>query len=427
MSGAIAMIGIPAPTRLTFLLFFFVLVFQAGCGTNSSHNPDQGADAEGKNPFVKFDALPKCDAFGINLYQQLKANSGNLCFSPLSLHIALAMTGAGADGATETEIADAIDLDLRDTTSHQSMGDLQRHLSELAKSENLDIRIANRLWAADSINFNKDFAEVTKEHYLAEAENIDFQNVETARQTINEWISEQTESRIVELLPDGSLTPNTQLVLTNTLYFNGKWRLPFNEKRTRSGPFYVNPDKSVDAELMHVEGDFRYHKFADKQIIELPYGDDQLSLLVLLPDTEAGMQKLESQLNLESLQNWISQLEKQAVNVVIPKFKVNTKPKLVSALQSLGIVSAFDQKTADFSGMANTSSLCISGVIHQAEIEVSESGTEAAAGTAVIMNLPMAAGANPPKFRADHPFIFMIRDQRSDAILFMGRLADPTL
>lgn len=419
------MFDFPTSTRISLWLLISILVFHTACNTEKSNPVTHERKVIRTRPPVDPGGLPKCDTFGMNLYQHLKTSPGNLCFSPTSLQIALAMTGAGAEGSTKNEIAEALNLDLHDENIHQSMYDLQLHLSELTKADSLDVKLANRLWASDSIKLRDSFSKITRDQYQAEAEILNFQEVETARKTINDWVALNTENRIGELLPQGSLTPTTELVLTNALYFQGQWNLPFEEKRTKPGLFYVSDHKSVETQLMNRKGKFRYAKIDDKQVIELPYGDGQLSMLVFLPDSQQGLLAIENQLNPETLNAWLSQLKNQKVAVTFPKFTMRSNPKLVNALKGLGIESAFDFKQANFSGITENNNLAIADVIHEAEIEVSEKGTEAAAATAVITKAPSAAAQKTPIFRADHPFIFMIRDQASEAILFMGRLENP--
>lgn len=420
------MFGFLPKTHLLLLLGISGLVLQPGCDKHSSEERNNAQVIQSAHSPIVGKALPRCDAFGIDLYQQLSRQAGNLCFSPLSIQIALAMTGSGSEGVTEDEIAKTIRLDLRDKSVHQRMEDLQLHLAELTHSQSFDIRIANRLWGNDSFKFGNEFSKITRDHYSAAAKHLNFGETEKARNTINDWVAEKTEYRIAELLPEGSLSPTTQLVLTNALFFKGKWQLPFNEKRTREGSFFVRDDDSVNVELMRIKDEFRYGEFGDKKIIQLPYGEGELSMFVLLPESPEAMQALESQLDLKKLKEWTSQLERQRVDVTLPKFKVRSDAKLVAALQAIGIQSAFDAEKADFSGITDSSGLSISDVIHQSEIEVSESGTEASAATAVLMNLPSAANSKTREFRADHPFIFIIGDPKKDVILFMGRLNNPS-
>lgn len=251
---------------------------------------------------------------------------------------------------------------------------------------------------------------------------------ERARQTINSWVADNTEQKIKDLIPAGVLTRDTSLVLTNAVYFHGLWSAPFDQQATEEADFYLGADRTTRVPLMHQQKRFRYAVDDGVQILELPYGEDDLSMVVLLPEAREGLARLESSLSLLNLQKWLKQVSLREVIVHLPRFKTTSQFELSETLASLGMVSAFDPSRADFSGINGKRNLYISAALHKAYVDVNEEGTEAAAATGIVISRSSIAVVpeKPPVFRADHPFVFLIRDRRSDAILFLGRLLDPS-
>jgi hypothetical protein len=269
---------------------------------------------------------------------------------------------------------------------------------------------------------------LTKENYGAGLREVDFVNAaerEQARKTINSWVEKETKEKIKDLIPQGVLDALTRLVLTNAIYFKGDWALEFDKKQTTDAPFKISADKEVTVPLMYQKGDFKYAQEDGLQIIELPYKGDELSMVVLLPAEVDGLAELEKSLTPKDLNRWSTLLRKREVYVYLPKFKMTTGPlELGGVLKAMGMKDAFSLPPADFSGMTGSRDLFISNVLHKAFVAVDEKGTEAAAATAVVVTLTAELAASPV-FRADHPFVFVIKDNRSGSILFMGRLTNP--
>ncbi|MFA5031668.1 MAG: serpin family protein [bacterium] len=372
------------------------------------------------------------NTFAFDLYANLKNNEGNLFFSPYSISTALAMTYAGARGNTQTQMAKVLHFDLLDTTSlHPAFKNLI--VETQSKNKNYQLNIANTLWGQKGYKFLNEFLKITKANYGAGFKEIEFGNTELARKTINSWVEEQTKNKIKDIIRPGTISPLTQLVLTNAIYFKGNWVKEFDEKGNKKGtqeaPFYVKPDKGIQVLMMSQKGNFNFVETDKFQAIELPYKGGNLSMFVLLPKKVDGLAELENSLVSDNLSKWIENLQNHEVRVYFPQFKMTSEFSMAGTLNSMGVTDAFSSQSADFSGMAGDTGLFISTVIHKAFIDVNEKGTEAAAVTVVKMQVesrrPMVRQKQIPVFRADHPFIFLIRDNRSGSILFIGRLINP--
>jgi serpin B len=367
------------------------------------------------------------NAFAIDLYDQLRKQSGNLFFSPASISTALAMTYAGAHGDTATEMAKTLHYTLPPQRLHPAMGVLLANLN--APHDGYQLREANALWGQQGDTVLNDFLTLTKSDYGAGFKQVDFINhTEAARLTINQWVAQQTDDKIKDLLQRGDVDSKTKLVLTNAIYFKGGWKEQFDKVQTRDEDFHLSGMQNVKAPMMHSDGGFSYFDGRTFQILEILYKSSELSMIVLLPDDVSGLPALEQAMTVSNTKQWLGQLRPVSkVILTLPKFKMTQQFQLQSALGSMGMPLAFGAQ-ADFSGITGNRDLLISAVIHKAYVDVNEEGTEAAAATAVVMRGNMARMQEPatPVFRADHPFIFLIRDNRSGGILFMGRVADPT-
>jgi serpin B len=368
--------------------------------------------------------------FAFDLYGRLRADQGNLFFSPTSISTALAMTLAGASGDTAAEMAKSLHFELPKDQLDAAMRDLLASWKSSEKKRGYQLSVANRLWAQTGQPFLPAYLTVTRTDYGAELARLDFaHNAEQSRQTINQWVEDQTAGKIKDLILSAAQLSGARLVLTNAVYFKGDWTDPFRKNQTKDEDFQLSPEQAVKAPLMHARHHFRYASVDGLQVLELPYGDQSLSLVALLPAKKDGLAELEQQLTFANWQKWTQGLVSQDVIVFLPRFKTSTQFELKSMLQSVGITSAFNPQTADFSGMTGGKDFYISAVLHKAYVDVNEEGTEAAAATGIIMRATAMRVPNPqppPVFRADHPFVFAIRDNRNGAVLFIGRLADPT-
>ncbi|MCK5800945.1 MAG: serpin family protein [Deltaproteobacteria bacterium] len=367
--------------------------------------------------------------FALDLYASLAADKKhkekNLFFSPFSISTALAMTAAGARGQTAEQMAKVLHLEVADAKLHAAFGATLKALRAASRSRGNALAIANGLWGQKGYPFLKTFRALVSRHYSAGLRGVDFKKApESARRTINAWVEGKTRHKIKNLIPPHVLNALTRLVLTNAIYFKGAWTTKFAQKKTRPRPFHLSSGNSVRVPLMQVKARFGFAKDEFFQVLELPYKGKKLSMVVILPRRGVGLPFLEKKLSASWLRKKLQRVRRQKVKVFFPKFKMTSALRLGDKLKALGMPLAFSNQ-ADFSGMTRRPELKISKVIHQAFLDVNEEGTVAAAATAVVMKLRGGRPPAEPTFRADHPFVFLIRDRASGSILFLGRVMDP--
>ena len=373
--------------------------------------------------------------FALALYGRLAAREkGNLFLSPYSISSALAMTFAGARGLTQREMAAALHFPESGEALHASFGRLTQGLNALGKGGKVELSVANALWGQKGSSFLPGFIDLGRRSYGAGLSSLDFRSdPEGARAVINAWVEKETRRKIKDLVPSGALGPRTRLVLTNAVYFKGSWARQFEKAATREEPFTLPDGAKAKAPLMRQEAEFGYAETPELQALELPYSGKELSMVVVLPRKADGLPALERVLDERRLAGWLAGLASRKVEVVLPRFKVTAAFQLNEPLIGLGMPSAFKLSEvplpdeADFSGMTGGRHLFISAALHKAFVDVNEEGTEAAAATAVLMAVAESVEPPTPVFRADHPFLFLIRDRRDGTVLFLGRLADPRL
>jgi serpin B len=367
--------------------------------------------------------------FAFDLYQQLKSEEGNLFYSPYSISLALAMTYAGARGETETQMADALDFLLSQDKLHPAFNALSLELDSRGEGaqgkdgEGFRLNIVNAIWGQKDYNFLTDFLDVLAVNYGAGLRVLDFMNApEDSRVTINDWVADQTEGRIEDLIPPGLINALTRLVLTNAIYFNAAWEYPFDEDITRDGTFYLLGGSQVKVPMMSQSEHLGYTEGDGYLAVELPYDGEELSMVILLPDS-GQFEAFEAALDAEQVAAIIESLNYREVALTMPKFEFDSEFSLSKALSALGMPVAFTTG-ADFSGMTGNHDLYIADVVHQAFVAVDEAGTEAAAATAVVMEL--TAMPDVVEVTIDRPFIFFIRDIETGSILFVGRTLNPS-
>lgn len=367
--------------------------------------------------------------FAFALYHQVRRQNGNLFLSPASLSTALAMTYGGAKGMTRQEMSSVLHFH-PEQDPHDGFATLLQILNSTGSRGGYSLATANRLWGAEGYQFDASFLRLTEDKYRAELESLDFRNPERARRTINNWVEKQTRKKIVDLISAGVLQENTRLVLTNAIYFEGGWASEFSKQATQKATFHLTAEETIDVLTMEQQKNFPYTEDADAQVLALPYRGNELSMVVVLPKKNEGLATVESNLTNDRYEGWMKDLGRaRPIITYLPKFKLKSQFRLSGALKSMGMKTAFSH-AADFSAMSKNERLSISAVIHQAFVEVDEVGTEAAAATAigVAPTASIIEDQEPPEpitFRADHPFLFMIRDNRTSAILFMGRMQHP--
>ncbi|MEM4202240.1 MAG: serpin family protein [Candidatus Hadarchaeum sp.] len=361
-------------------------------------------------------------SFALDLYRVVRGSEGNLFFSPYSISLALAMTYAGARGFTAQEMAEVLHFTLPQERLHPAFNALDLALMA-QNSENFRLNIANSIWGQIGFEFRQEFLDVLALNYGAGLRGLNFrENPESARVRINDWVSEQTKEKIKDLIPPGAIDALTRLVLTNAIYFNAVWEHQFSENLTADGVFTLLDGSQVTVPMMSwPKGErIRYTEGEGYRAVELPYRDTTAAMLVILPES---FEEFEGTLTAGRLREIVASLESQNVIVKMPKFRFEFPLDLTETLAGMGMATAFSDQ-ADFTGMAEDR-LKISKVLHKAFISVDEKGTEAAAATAVIMELT-AVLPPPIAVSIDRPFIFLIHDTSTGAVLFMGRVLDPS-
>ncbi len=367
-------------------------------------------------------------AFAMDLYAQLRTQDGNLFFSPHSLSSALAMTYAGARGNTAAEMEKALRFSGGQEGTYAAFEALQKRLDAAQARGEVQLAVANSLWPQQGYPFLPEFLALAKERHDAGITPLDYAgDTEGARRTINGWVEGKTRGKIRDLIAPGNLDSLTRMVLVNAIYFKGSWASRFDAARTAEGDFHMAADSTAKVPMMEQTRKFPLAETDDGQVLKLPYAGGDLSMLVALPREKEGLAALEARLTPEVLAAWRADLREREVRVILPKFKMTWgAATLNGVLKALGMADAFDEGRADFSGMDGRMGwLYIGLVLHKAFVEVNEEGTEATAATAVAMKAK-GMPRPPVEFRADHPFLFLIQEEETGAILFMGRLADPT-
>ncbi|APV45208.1 serpin B [Dehalogenimonas formicexedens] len=377
--------------------------------------------------------------FAMALYQVLKEQDGNLFYSPYSISEALAMTWGGARTETERQMAEALSFNLAQADLHAAFNYLDAALASRGQGakgkdeEPFVLKVVNAIWGQKDFSFKADYLDLLAQNYGAGLRILDFiKSPEESRKTINAWVAKETGQRIKDLIPQGSINELTRLVLTNAVYFNGGWLNPFDKALTSDGSFFLPNGQKVIVPMMrqtatmgYTSGNLALSSFfpTGYQAVELKYDGGELSMLIILPDKD-NFSQFEQHLNGDEIRLMLNSLKPTSVNLTMPKFEFDSSFGLKSALSTLGMPIAFSDK-ADFSGMDGKTDLHIQDVVHKAFISVDEAGTEAAAASGVVVGTT-SAPVEQATVTLDHPFIFLIRDIATGAIIFTGRVADPS-
>jgi len=381
--------------------------------------------APGQEPPAK-DAAAAGSALGVDLYRQFAAEDGNVFFSPYSVAEGLALLASGAEGRTRQELLSVMHWSLGPDRMPAAFADQDLMLDGAAKGGDV-LTVANSLWCQRDLAPRAAFIRTAQQAFRADVRVADFgADLPVSQRMINYWVERKTGGKITGLLTEGSLTPRTQLVLANAIYFKGRWERPFDSRRTAPAPFATARGLTVMAPTMAVTGRFRTKGLDAFELLELPYAGGSLSMAILLPRSRDGLRPIEQRLGAPELSQWLASLDaagREELEITLPRFKMTYAADLAKALARLGVATAFQAGAADFSPINGRHEFFVSNVLHKAIVDVSEEGTEAAAATGVAMS---AAIATPPrKFPVDHPFLFLIRDAQTGSLLFLGRVADP--
>lgn len=378
-------------------------------------------------PLLAFSQLNKAadasNRFGFNLYKHTAKEPGNLFFSPLSIEVALAMTSAGAQQETLKQMLSTLQIGPH---FHSEFRDL---LSQFHGSPHFQLFIANRIWGQSGTPYNSNFLKLLIDNYKADLAPLDFRKQpEPSRAVVNRWVEQQTRDKIQDLLPPGSITPLTDLVLTNAIYFKGSWNQEFKKELTKPDIFHVSAQGKKSVPFMNMVSDFPYTENSELQYVQLLYKGNELVMDIILPKPGIALSTLEQKLDLTAFINLTKFAVFEEVKLVLPKFKAEAQLDLAATLSALGMPLAFNPVKANFQGIRKIEpgkNIFISKVVHKGFVDVNEEGTEAAAATGAIIAVSTSIPEEPKLFKADRPFLYFIRHLKTGTILFMGRLSQP--
>ncbi|MCJ7744152.1 MAG: serpin family protein [Dehalococcoidales bacterium] len=420
--------------RLLFLMLAIVMIVGLiGCSQPASAEVLKSDKDRITSPVVNSSDMKTLvngnSEFAFDLYQALKKEDGNIFYSPYSISLALAMTYGGARGETAKQMADTLHYLLPQSALHPAFNSLDIELGKRGEggkgkdSKGFRLNVVNAIWGQKDYRFLSAYLDLLAENYGAGLRILDFKSApEQSRMTINKWVSDQTEDRIKDLVPEGSINPLTRLVLTNAIYFNAAWKLPFKPEATTDGPFHLINGDDVTVPMMKQTEYFGYAKSGNYLAVELPYDGDELSMVILMNET-GKFGDFENTLKLSTVKAIIGDLKNTRVALTMPKFEFESEFGLKETLIGMGMEEPF-RDSADFSGMSKESDLHIDDVVHKAFVSVDEAGTEAAAASAVIVGTT-SMPPEPVTVTLDRPFVFLIRDIQTGAILFIGRVMNP--
>lgn len=363
--------------------------------------------------------------FSFELLRQLGDKDKNLCVSPYSISSALAMVFQGAKGSTKREIERVMRFTSDTETLSHAFSELNRTITR-SSEPGKRILLANSLWVQEGMTILPAFLEGMNTYFRADLHFADFQlQTESARAGINNWAAQATQGKITDLIAQGSVTPATRMVLASAIYMKASWATPFSEGETIKHPFFGMEGTTFSVPMMVNTAAYPYFEDTLAQVIELPYAGGEWSMLCILPREQAGIRQVEAQLSTDLFNGWRRGLNAEQIHLFLPKFKMSSPLDLRETLAKMGMASAFDDN-ADFSGINGSTDLRISQIIHQAFVNVDESGTEAAAATSVVMALKASLNEIPPRvLKLNRPFLFVIYERSRGAVLFMGRVSNP--
>jgi len=399
------------------------------CGFAQGFDGPSSASAPSPIPAAPSALAQANNSFATDLYGSLRAGPGNIFFSPYNISVALAMTYGGARGQTAAEMAKVLHFATPADSIAKAYGALDAQLQSEEPAGTLNV--ASSLWGEQDFHFLPAFLDSTQKDYAAVVQSVDFKNAsEAARSAINQWVAGATQDKIQNLIAPGGVTSRTRLVLCSAIYFKGKWDSTFDPSSTQPTPFFVSPSAPVSVPMMSQRAHFQSVFLDGFGLLEMPYKGGHLSMIILLPTANDGLPGVESRLKAGALSGWLASLDhapESDTQLSVPRFESTQSLDLSGPLKQLGMPTAFLGDGADFSGMTGKPDLFISAVVHKAYIDVDEEGTVAAAATAVEEFQATAVMPRPPAvtFTADHPFLYLIRDNSSGSILFLGRILDP--
>ena len=379
-----------------------------------------------KNATIPASIAKANNEFTIDFYKQISNDTDNHFFSPLSIYTAFSILYEGARENTADELADTFGFETDDIIRHN---DTAQMISSINRNDtHATLALANALWLADGFSPSESYLGIAHETYEATTKTVDFTNTTDSVDRINTWAADNTNNKITEVITSDDVDDLTAMVINNAIYFKGTWLTQFQPEFTRESDFWISETSNVTTDFMYTQSYFDYTKSDGAQVLKMPYEGDRLSMLVILPDERHGIKQLEENLSAEQIEKWRHELHSTDVSISMPKFKMNTNYNLIPPLHDLGISDVFRSGLSDLSGIADVDPgyLFVTSATQAAFVDVNEEGTEAAAVTTVIVVIE-SAPPPPEYFIADHPFLFIIQDDESGTILFMGRMYDPTM
>ena len=398
------------------MLMFTLIVPALGLATDSS---------------VVVDKLVRNNTvFAVELYKKLCSETGNISISPYSISASLAMTCAGARGDTQKQMTETLRFSVEPKSIQPAFDSLRSILDNLNVKGGVNLNVANSLWAQEGYDILPEYKDLLKTYCGAATISLDYKTQPgEAIKTINGWVEERTRGRIKDIIAPDAITPDTKMVLTNAICFKGDWEQKFQDDFTEDSKFFISSEDSIGVRMMKHTGVYNYADIESLQILEMPYAGNELSMIALLPREAEGLKKLENDLSLENLKTWKARMDSAKVLANFPKFEMVSSFDLTNALISMGMIDAFNSRNANFNGIAprHDDPLYLSSVIHKAFIEVDEEGTQASAATSTMAADGISFNDTQILvFRADHPFIFLIQENQTGSIIFMGRVSEPT-
>jgi serpin B len=399
--------------------------------SNSSSNSEKAdSNVVWENNYMDdsdYDIIYENNSFAFELFKKIDDNPKNVLFSPYSISSALAMTYAGAREETALQMSKTMHYSLSQQQLHEGFRNLNRDIQPGEDMESCELHSANALWLQEKYGILDNYYKICQKYYGAAFHYTDFINQpEKSRANINKWVEDKTNEKIKDLIPKNAISDLTRMILTNAIYFYGKWATPFEKKHTEKADFYLSDGTTVLADFMnHPKKRFLYYEDSLFQILEMPYEGDKYAMSIFLPTTGKSLTSLDQLLQTDQLKQLQRKMKAYQLEVLIPRFQFSYAISLEKTLSEMGMPIAFSN-AADFSGMTGQKDLKIDKVIHKAFIEVNEEGTEAAAATAVIMVERSTYMPDKKVFNANRPFAFIIQDKESGSILFMGKVLDPT-
>lgn len=406
-----------------FSSFFFMILLVVSTNCNTTGNSEEDAETlAAKAKLIEADA-----GFSVDLFKAIHAadTSSNIFISPLSVSMALGMTMNGAIGNTLFEMQNTLGFaDMTQEEINKGYRSLKRQLE--GADDNVEFTVANSVWSKQDYSVKEEFTNTVEEYFDAETASLDFNDPATLDR-INQWVSDKTNERITKIIE--KIDPLDVMFLINAVYFNGSWAYEFDPEETEPFNFYLNQDDIVEVEMMNQKNYAGYFVSKDITLLELPYGEDAFSMLFIKPSEEGGTidELIETQLSRTTLSNWQSNITRDTANYFIPKLELEYKRKMIPDLQALGMKQVFIEGAAELDNLFNgTNNIYVSDVMHKTFLKMDEEGTEAAGVTAVTITLESAGPPEPPTIIFNQPYLLILKEKATGAILFMGKIGDPT-